>query len=184
MRAASFCPFEPDAFMTAGRDSIRCWRLARARAAGAGRSGGADGDPGGDSGAGPAAGSAQIRGMSVRRTGGAGPLGGAGTANGGGCAIGGTAAPGAAAGPNIFTAIAYECGVAAGQVARRHAFVASAAGTVFQVDYDRCGHLGLRVSEPCMTSLSMCGAVNAHRVFRAREARPHPKSRSANHIAH
>lgn len=51
----------------------------------------------------------------------------------------GTAAAGAAVGPNIFTAIAYETGAAAGQVARRHAFVASAAGTVFQVDYPRWG---------------------------------------------
>jgi hypothetical protein len=109
VRAASFCPFEPDAFMTAGRDSIRCWRLAKG---------------------------GRVRGMSVRRTGGAGPLG---RAGGGGAeaVIGGTAAPGAAAGPNIFTAIAYECGPAAAQVARRYAFVASAAGTVFQVDYDR-----------------------------------------------
>lgn len=42
VRCASFCPFEADSFMTAGRDSMRCYRLAH----------------GGD-----------IRGMSVRRTG-------------------------------------------------------------------------------------------------------------------
>lgn len=140
VRAASFCPFEPDAFMTAGRDSMRCWRVTRGRAAAAAGSGSSpglgslsgfgEGRELAASGGGGASG-ARIRGMSVRRTGGAGPLGG-GTAS-----IGGTAAPGAVSGPNIFTAIAYECGAAAAQAARRHAFVASAAGTVFQVDYDR-----------------------------------------------
>jgi len=112
--------------MTAGRDSMRCYRLR-----------------GGD-----------IRGMSVRRTGGAGPLssdpaaavgsllippagGGASGAAGGPPLLPGTAAPGAALGSNTFTAIAYEAGAAAGQAGRRFAFVGSAAGVVFQVDYPR-----------------------------------------------
>jgi hypothetical protein len=92
--------------------------------------------------------------MSVRRTGGAGPLDGphAGAAAASlrdpsgrepapAAAVAwlpGTAAPGSAAGPNIFTAIAYETGAAAGQLSRRFAFVGSAAGVVFQVDYPRC----------------------------------------------
>jgi hypothetical protein len=100
VRAAAFSPFEPDAFLTAGRDSIRRCRLA----------------PGG-----------RVRGVSVRR----GP-GGPGNAP----APGGTAAPGSAEGPNVFTAVAFEAGAAARQAGRRNVFVASAAGTVLQVDYD------------------------------------------------
>ncbi|KAI8472679.1 MAG: hypothetical protein J3K34DRAFT_519551 [Monoraphidium minutum] len=134
VRCAAFCPFEPDAFMTAGRDSMRCCRLGRAPAPAAGDGGGGGG--GGEEAGGVRGCPRRIRAMSVRRTGGAGPLGAAGAAAG--AVIGGTAAPGAASGPNIFTAIAFEAGTAAAQVARRHVFVASAAGTVFQVDYDRC----------------------------------------------
>jgi hypothetical protein len=130
--AAAFCPFEPDAFMTAGRDSMRCYRLV----------GGA------------------LRGMSVRRTGGAGPLGPPAAAPRGGpelpaqaALLPGTAPAGAAAGPNVFTAIAFEAGVAAGQAARSFAFVGSAAGVVFQVDYPR----------RCVVAAYGChlGAINA-----------------------
>ncbi len=52
--------------------------------------------------------------------------------------IKGTAAASIALGPNIFTDIAYEGGMAAGQLAGQHVWVASAAGAVFQVNYARC----------------------------------------------
>jgi hypothetical protein len=137
--AAAFCPFEPDAFMTAGRDSIRCYRLHHG----------------------------ELRGMSVRRTGGAGPLASSPASPGSQAPtksssavvaaghqrqkeqqlllLPGTAPAGAAAGPNIFTVITYDSSVAAGQAARRFAFVGSASGCVFQVDYSRSVWAGVEV---------------------------------------
>ena len=142
VRAAAFSPFEADAFLTAGRDSVRCYRL---------RGG-------------------ELRGMSVRRDAHGGPLGyGGGSSSGGGGGGGGdgssdteeplqqqeqrqqqqqrphqqqrrlpgTAPPGAATGSNVFTAIAFEAGAAAAHAGRRFAFVGSAAGVVFQVDCAR-----------------------------------------------
>jgi hypothetical protein len=49
----------------------------------------------------------------------------------------GTAAASTALGPNIFTDIAFEVGTSAQQLQGRHAYVSSAGGAVFQVDYDR-----------------------------------------------
>lgn len=148
VRTASFCPFDPGAFLTAGRDALRAYRLHN-RA---------------------------LRGMSIRRSGGAGPLGEA-TKTGSAAAsqgvpgavassprkgasataaaeapeLPGTAPRGAALGPNIFTAVAWEAGPAAAQAGRRFAFAGSAAGVVFQVDYARCeGAAGRRHSTHIM----------------------------------
>lgn len=51
--------------------------------------------------------------------------------------IKGTAAVATALGPNLFTDIAYETGAAVSQLSSKHAFVASAAGAVFQVNYTK-----------------------------------------------
>lgn len=49
----------------------------------------------------------------------------------------GTAAASVINGPKIFTDIAFDAGNSAMQLKSRHVFVASAAGAVFQVDYNR-----------------------------------------------
>jgi hypothetical protein len=54
----------------------------------------------------------------------------------------GTLAASTLSGPNIFTDIAYDTSAASAQLGLRNAYVSSAGGAVFVVDYDRWGGQG------------------------------------------
>jgi hypothetical protein len=51
----------------------------------------------------------------------------------------GTLAASTLSGPNIFTDIAYDTSAASAQLGLRNAYISSAGGAVFVVDYDRWG---------------------------------------------
>lgn len=73
------------------------------------------------------------------------------------CKLKGTAAPCTAIGPNIFTDIAFETGPSAEQLGSRHVFVSTAAGAVFEINYDRSAH-----GWPCSTAQSVCKQQTVH----------------------